>query len=540
MAPVCPQCGGPTDGGPDNPLYLPAGFLLQERYRIGRVLGVGGFGIVYLAWDTNLDVKVAVKEFLPKEYAARGADHHTVLPYSGAAGDEFALGIGKFLAEAKALARFQDHPGIVRVHESFRAHQTAYMVMQYLDGMSMKDYLKRQPGGRIPYATAVRILTPVLDALREVHAAGLVHRDISPDNIFITRQKQIKLLDFGAARYAIGEHSKSLTSVLKHGYAPVEQYSTKGNQGPWSDVYAVAATIYRCITGSVPPDAMERLQGDTLRSPRQFDVEIPPSAEAALLKGLALKVPQRFETIEQFQKALTPPEPPLLQPDATSPQERPPSPGSTAVAGGKTRSLSPGDDRPARPRPGANPTTVRDYGGDERNYRLLTLKIAGGIFVLLVIASLALKQESTGPAAPAPTAADATRPAPAGSVRPDGAPVVRTVGIAPVPAASRSVDSGPWRYLQSDTAKEVYYSPDSLKVLPDGLVEVAADLKQLDQDRQDIQLLRVNCPQKKYLVIAWEEYRGETLVAAGRHQEPPSRDFPADSPELTLQQTVCR
>ncbi|HOD28283.1 MAG TPA: serine/threonine-protein kinase [Syntrophales bacterium] len=288
----------------DNPLYLPVGHLLNSRYTIGKVLGVGGFGIVYIAWDSNLDIRVAIKEFLPKEYAARSSNHISLTPYTGSAHADFSLGIEKFLDEAKALARFQDHPGIVTVHESFRANNTAYMVMQYLDGITLKEYLKRQPGEKIAFNVAVKAMTPIMDALREVHKAGFVHRDISPDNIFLTTQNQVKLLDFGSARYAIGEHSKSLTSVLKHGYAPVEQYSVKGKQGPWSDVYAVCATIYRCVTGFVPLDAMERIQEDTIKAPKQLGIDIPLSGERALMKGLALKAVDRFENIQQLQKAL--------------------------------------------------------------------------------------------------------------------------------------------------------------------------------------------------------------------------------------------
>lgn len=300
----CPSCGWDDTSNPDNPLYLPAGHLLNNRYTIGKVIGVGGFGIVYIAWDNNLDIRVAVKEFLPKEYAARSSNHISLTPYTGSANDDFSLGVEKFLDEAKALARFQDHPGIVTVNESFRTNNTAYMVMQYLDGMTMKEYLKRQPGEKIAFNVAVKAMTPIMDALREVHNAGFVHRDISPDNIFLTSQNQVKLLDFGSARYAIGEHSKSLTSVLKHGYAPVEQYSVKGKQGPWSEVYAVCATLYRCVTGFVPIDAMERIQGDTIKSPKQLGIDIPISGERAIMRGLALKDADRFENIQQLQQAL--------------------------------------------------------------------------------------------------------------------------------------------------------------------------------------------------------------------------------------------
>ena len=300
----CPACGWQSGQDPDNSLYLPLGYVLNNRYLVGKVAGSGGFGVVYVAWDNNLEIRVAVKEFLPKELAARSHDHVSLTPYTGNPRNDFAFGVEKFLDEAKALAKFQDHSGIVSVHESFRANGTAYMVMQYLDGMTLKEYLKRQPGEKISYAIAVKALVPIMDALREVHKAGFVHRDVSPDNIFITRQQQVKLLDFGSARYAIGEQSKSLTSVLKQGYAPVEQYSAKGNQGPWSDVYAVAATLYRCITGIVPPDAMDRIQEDTLLTPRHVGVDLPFLGESALMRGLALKAVNRYESIQQFHQAL--------------------------------------------------------------------------------------------------------------------------------------------------------------------------------------------------------------------------------------------
>ena len=304
VLPICPSCGGQSADKPDNPLYLPAGHLLNTRFLIGNVIGVGGFGIVYVAWDNNLDIRVAVKEFLPKEYATRSADHVSITPYTGNASDNYLIGVEKFMEEARALAKFQDHPGIVSVHESFRANGTAYMVMQYLEGVTLKEYLKRQPGEKISYAIAVKALVPIMDALREVHKAGFVHRDVSPDNIFITRQQQVKLLDFGSARYAIGEHSKSLTTVLKHGYSPVEQYTSKGNQGPWTDVYAVAATLYRCITGIVPIDSLDRLENDSIVLPRSLGIDIPELFETALMTGMAVKAIDRIRDVRLFQEAL--------------------------------------------------------------------------------------------------------------------------------------------------------------------------------------------------------------------------------------------
>jgi len=368
---ACPSCGWTPENEPDSTLYLPMGYLLNNRYLIGKVIGVGGFGIVYVAWDNNLDVRVAVKEFLAKDYAARSTDHISLTVYSGSAREEHNLGIEKFIEEAKSLAKFQDHPGIVKVNESFRANNTAYMVMQFLDGMTLKEYLKRQPGEKMPFNMAVKAMIPIMDALREVHNAGFVHRDISPDNIFITRQKQIKLLDFGSARYAIGEHSKSLTSVLKHGYAPVEQYSSKGNQGPWSDVYAVAATIYRAVTGEVPVDAMERIQDDTLKSPRQLGADIPPAGESAIMRGLALKAAERYLSIPEFQMA-------LLERVAPNTQ----SASDAVVAPQPAEMLR---------RPTALVTTksesdnYKDYGADTTNYRLLAIKTVAVIFIVIAV-----------------------------------------------------------------------------------------------------------------------------------------------------------
>lgn len=574
-APVCPACGWQAGNEEDNPLYLPAGYLLRERYLIGNVLGVGGFGIVYLAWDSNLDVRVAVKEFLPKEYAARGADRQSVIPYSGSAGEEFNIGIGKFLEEAKALAKFQDHPGIVRVYESFRANNTAFMVMQYLDGMTMKEYLKNQPEGRIPYTTAVMALNPIMDALREVHAAGFVHRDISPDNVFITRQKQIKLLDFGAARYAIGEHSKSLTSVLKHGYAPVEQYSTKGNQGPWSDVYAVSATIYRCITGIVPPDAMERMQGDTIRSPKQLNVEISLICEAALMKGLALKAGQRYPDIQQLQKALLPPgmtaprqASPVEQTDRINPPQAPvevtcpecgtinrQQPGTepralrctsckrelrsrfTAAATGNRNGNSAAA-AVAGNRPDVLPTT-RDYGSDEKNYRLIALKIVVGLFVVFAVAGYFFKQEPPTPAKPAA----GTITAPVQTAVPEGKAAAtapqKMIDTQPLAATNIGVDWESWKYLLTDNEKELYYNPSTQKQLPDGTVEVVIDTKQISVNRQELHLLRINCQQQKYQIFAWDEYKDDVLVKSGRSDEPLVNTFQPNTMIYAAYQTVC-
>ncbi|MFC5532028.1 protein kinase domain-containing protein [Cohnella yongneupensis] len=300
----CPTCGFVEGTLPESPQHLVPRTMLNDRYLLGRVLGQGGFGITYLAWDINLDTKLAVKEYLPRDFATRSAQQTEVSVYSGDNRQHFLSGLEKFLEEAKILAQFNNSQGIVSVRDFFRENGTAYLVMYYLDGITFKQYLE-QMGGKIPFETAKSIMNPVLEALADVHANGLLHRDISPDNIYITTGRQVKLLDFGAARHSITEHSKSLSVILKPGFAPEEQYRTKGKQGPWTDVYAAAATLYRSIVGTVPPESLDRMEEDTLELPSSLGVAIPPHAETALLKALSVRAPLRYQSMGEFQQALS-------------------------------------------------------------------------------------------------------------------------------------------------------------------------------------------------------------------------------------------
>jgi serine/threonine protein kinase len=303
-APICPNCGWDLDAAPESALRLPPRTILQNQYLIGRVLGHGGFGITYLALDLNLACKLAVKEYLPYGVAARAGGSAQVTPFSTQTRQDFEWGLEKFLEEGRTLARFQRNPGIASVVNFFRANGTAYLAMEYLEGQTLAQYLEER-GWRIPLADAVRILTPVMNALSEVHGAGVLHRDISPDNIFITKSGVVKLLDFGAARYALGQQSRNLSVILKQGYAPEEQYRTKGVQGPWTDVYATAATLYRAITGKNLPASLDRMNTDDLFPPSKLGVDIPPAMERSLLKGLAVRAADRFQSIEDFRDAMT-------------------------------------------------------------------------------------------------------------------------------------------------------------------------------------------------------------------------------------------
>jgi serine/threonine protein kinase len=300
--PECPNCGFIEGTMPDSPLFLPPRTVLQEKYLIGRVLGQGGFGITYLAWDLNLNVKLAIKEYFPQDLASRAAGHSQVSAYSGSMGSQYDYGLDKFLQEARTLAQFEGHPNIVSVRDFFKANGTAYFVMSYVEGVTLKDHLANS-GGTLSVDQSRAVLMPVMDALKEVHAVNVLHRDISPDNIFINKKGQVILIDFGAARQAIGEKGRSLSIILKPGYAPEEQYRTKGVQGPWTDIYAIAATFYHLITGHQPPEALERLVEDPLEPPSKFGALLSEVEESALLKGLAVRAPDRFQTMGEFQAA---------------------------------------------------------------------------------------------------------------------------------------------------------------------------------------------------------------------------------------------
>ncbi|MFL5001259.1 MAG: serine/threonine-protein kinase [Xanthobacteraceae bacterium] len=236
---------------------LPSGYALQE-YRIERLLGAGGFGLTYLAIDTNLNLRVAVKEYLPSDIAVRNPDH-SIAPNSSQSAEDFMWGKRRFLDESRTIASFR-HPNIVRVMRFFEAKGSAYMVMEYVEGDALSDWIK--PRRPLPEAEVTAIAGPLLEGLQVVHTAGYLHRDIKPGNIYIRYDGSPVLLDFGSARQNIG--GDDLTAIVTPGYAPFEQYHSQGQQGAWSDVYAFAGVLYWIVTGNRPLEAAARVREDTM------------------------------------------------------------------------------------------------------------------------------------------------------------------------------------------------------------------------------------------------------------------------------------
>ena len=354
-----------------SPRALAVNTILAGKYLVGPVLGEGGFGITYAGYDLNMETRIAIKEYFPVELVSRDTASHPsdgndpaarisasgggsdrVISLSGEKSKTYQQGLKKYVDEARNVSRFSGTPGIVSVKDFFYENDTAYIVMEYIEGVSLKEYLKRK-GGKLPEEEALAILRPVLDALEKVHGAGIVHRDISPDNIMLTFAGEsgasgqakaassgasgtaskaagasvtapgtpeavpgtvpatvygniaaVRLIDFGAARMTAKNDQKSLTIILKHGYAPEEQYRSHGEQGPWTDVYALCAVLYRMLTGKVPEPAMDRLFSDGLKRPEELGAAISPAVSEAVMRGLAVKKDDRIQTMRELSDAL--------------------------------------------------------------------------------------------------------------------------------------------------------------------------------------------------------------------------------------------
>ena len=299
---VCPHCGYVDGSPPAEAYHLAPGEILNHKYIVGTAIDSGGFGIIYRAWDAQMEQVVAIKEYFPNGVVSRVPGQNDVIVYSGKNREVFRKGVDRFLVEARNMAEFSQ-PDIVALYDYFEENNTAYIVMEYIDGVSFKEYLKER-GGQIPSEEVVDITLHVLAALEEVHSHHIIHRDISPDNIFLCSNHRVKVIDFGAARFSSGEESSNFSTIVKPGYAPAEQYRTKSRQGPFTDLYALGACMYQAATGEKPQESLARAMHDDLRPPKELNPEVPEYLSDIIMKAMAMDEDERFQSSEEFMKAL--------------------------------------------------------------------------------------------------------------------------------------------------------------------------------------------------------------------------------------------
>lgn len=293
----------PSNRSMSNTRCLKPGVILKERYKIEEVIGAGGFGITYRAWDPLLQSYVAIKEYYPSGIATRSADSSKVCVPVGQEQREYHRGRIRFLKEAQDVARFQSEPNIVSIYDYLEENDTAYMVMEYLHGCTLKQYI-REHGGRLDTDHILHICLSVLDALAVVHKAGMIHRDISPENIFICEDLTVKLIDFGAAKQVYLDGEQTMSVVLKPVYAPPEQYAKKDKQGPWTDIYALGATLYFAATGEKPEESFGRVLEDTIKPVCEVNPEIPRAMSQVIMRAMSVKIEDRYQTVEAMREAL--------------------------------------------------------------------------------------------------------------------------------------------------------------------------------------------------------------------------------------------
>lgn len=303
----CAYCGLQQQKYRPIPRCLRPGMRLRDRYVLGRVLGEGSFGISYIAWDCLLDTVVAIKEYFPASLVSRHISEEdedtNVYIYEKKESQKYQECLKKYLGEAKSLSAYYDLDGIVSVRDFFYANNTAYIVMGYVDGISVKEYVEKN--GPIEGEKFIHMLEPVIQSLAKVHQTGVLHRDISPDNILLTRDEKLVLIDFGAARKENINMTRSMTVVFKRGFSPEEQYRTRGQQGAWTDVYALCATAYYALTGKAPDESIQRVLEDDMPSLTEMtDVDLPMQQKRAFMKGMTVDFHHRYQTMDELYQAL--------------------------------------------------------------------------------------------------------------------------------------------------------------------------------------------------------------------------------------------
>lgn len=299
---ICPLCGYAEGTPPDQPHYLMPGTILGGHFLVGTAIGAGGFGITYRCFDVTLGVVVAAKEFYPAGLVNRAPGQAAVGLLSGDKRSQYRAQLSRFLMEAQSIAQFGKAKDIVNVYDFFEENNTAYIIMEYVDGILLKDYLEKQ--GRVVPEDALSIIAPIIEAVKKIHGEGIIHRDISPDNIFISGSDSVKVFDFGAAQLNDSSAGLAAEKVIKVGYSAPEQYRDKYKQGFFTDIYSVGAILYQMLTGIKPIESTEREFKDELKSPLELGVKVEPNIDRAVMEALAVKPELRFQNIQHFEDAL--------------------------------------------------------------------------------------------------------------------------------------------------------------------------------------------------------------------------------------------
>ena len=299
---TCPHCGFNESALRQESYYLDPGTIIGGKYIVGRVLSYGGHTVSYLGMDAEAERKVIVKEYLPSDFSTRSEGETEVTIYSGDAQEQFKRGLTNFLNEANKIQALGTPEGIARVYNCIAENDTGYVISEYIKGKTLKDILAS--GKKYSVNETVSFISKILKGLSKVHPMNIIHCDISPETIMVTDSGEIKLLDFGATRYVTTANSKSLAIILKQGYAPEEQYRSSGKRGPWTDVYALGAVMYRMITGIVPQESVERALVDELKEPSKLGITIPVNVENALMNALNVYQEERTPSAEVFLREL--------------------------------------------------------------------------------------------------------------------------------------------------------------------------------------------------------------------------------------------
>ena len=435
----CPHCGFDPRSVKGIEYALPMGTILAGKYLVGRVLGQGGFGITYVGWDIALERKVAIKEYYPSGQVSRNPGSRGLTWYTSVQSQQAKQnGTQMFLKEARKMSKVDDIPNVVRVRDLFQENETAYIVMDFVEGETLKARLEKT--GPLPWEQAKGIFLPAIQAMEQVHQAGLVHRDISPDNLMLTPDGKVKILDLGAAKDLSVNNGASSMQVAKGGFSPFEQYTQRGSSGPWTDVYAMAATVYYTLTGKLPPVATDRVVEDTISWEEPGLKALSAQALEALQKAMVISAKNRMQSMEELEKglystAVEPAPTPVPQPVQEARPEPQPAPGTRPAPEETKPELKPTPE----PAPQAKAEPKPDAGQkSEGKFWLAAAIIAVVLCLALVWANANKPADDTDTAAFAATT-PTTAPTTAPTVAATAAPTAETPSSILSPATSQSL-----------------------------------------------------------------------------------------------------